>query len=160
MKISKDSVVSFHYTLKNEDNEKLESSDKNQPQVYLHGYNSMLAGIEKALEGKSTGEQISFTLPPAEAYGEKRADSMQRIPKKHLSGAKKWKPNMIATVETKEGQHQVTVIKVGHTMVTVDTNHPFAGLTLTFDLNIVDVREASDEEQSHGHAHGPGGHQH
>lgn len=160
MNIIQNSVVSFHYVLKNEAGEKLESSDKNQPLVYLHGHKAMLAGIETALAGKTAGEKLSVTLPPLEAYGEKKEDSTQRIPIKHLNGAKKWKPNMIATVHTDSGHHQVTIIKVGHTMATVDTNHPFAGLTLTFDIEIVDVKEASAEEIQHGHAHGPGGHQH
>ena len=160
MNISQDTVVSFHYILTNENGDELETSAKDQPMVYLHGHNGLMPALEKALEGKAVGDKPSITLAPADAYGEIRKDSEQRIPIKHLSGAKKWKPGMVATVHTEQGQHQVTVLKVGHTMATVDTNHPFAGVTLTFNVEICEIRAASEEEITHKHAHGPGGHQH
>ena len=79
---------------------------------------------------------------------------------KHLQGAKVWKPGMIATVNTEQGERQLTVVKAGRFMVTVDLNHPLSGKTLTFDIKVEDVREATQEEIEHGHAHGVGGHQH
>lgn len=160
MSISKDKVVQFYYTLKDEAGQTLESNVGADPVAYLHGHNNMMPGVEKALEGREAGEEFSVTLPPEETYGLRREDSEQRVPTKHLMGAKKWKPGMMAVVQTEQGQRQVTVVKVGKFMVTVDTNHPMAGKTLTFDLIVADVRDATSEEIAHGHAHGIGGHHH
>lgn len=160
MQIEKNKVVQFTYKLSDEAGQLLEASEDGQPVAYLHGHNNMLPGLENKLEGRSAGESFEITLAPADAYGERREDSEQRVPVKHLQGAKKWKPGMIATVQTDQGARQVTVVKLGKFMVTVDTNHPFAGKTLNFDINILDVRDATDEEVAHGHAHGVGGHQH
>lgn len=160
MQIEKNKVVQFTYKLSDEAGQLLEASEDGQPVAYLHGHNNMLPGLENKLEGRSAGESFEITLAPADAYGERHEDSEQRVPVKHLQGAKKWKPGMIATVQTDQGARQVTVVKLGKFMVTVDTNHPFAGKTLNFDINILDVRDATDEEVAHGHAHGVGGHQH
>jgi len=159
MKVEDKKVVQFLYELKDEQQTVLESTE-GEPVAYLHGSNNMMAGLENALSGKAVGDKFSVTLAPEEAYGERVEGSVQRVPAKHLQGAKKWKPGMIATVQTEQGQRQVTVVKVGKFMVTVDSNHPFAGKTLIFDLEVVDIRDASDEEMAHGHAHGAGGHQH
>jgi FKBP-type peptidyl-prolyl cis-trans isomerase SlyD len=160
MPIAANSVASFHYILKDESGVQLESSHGSQPMTYLHGHDSLLKGLEDALEGKDTGATFSVTLPPALAFGELREDSEMRVPLSQLRGAKKWEPGMQAVIQTNHGHQQVTIIKVGHTMATVDTNHPMAGKTLVFDVEVVEVREASQEELSHGHAHGPGGHHH
>jgi len=160
MGISKDKVVQFYYTLKDEAGQTLESNVGADPVAYLHGHKNMMPGVEKALEGREAGEEFTVTLPPEETYGLRREDSEQRVPTKHLMGAKKWKPGMMAVVQTEQGQRQVTVVKVGKFMVTVDTNHPMAGKTLTFDMIVADVRDATSEEIAHGHAHGIGGHHH
>ncbi len=160
MKIADKTVVQFHYTLKDEAGAELESSLSSDPLAYLHGYNNMLVGVENALAGKEAGDEFSVTLQPEEAYGERKEDMIQRVPTKHLQGATKWKAGMTAVVETDGGQRQVTVVKVGKFMVTVDINPPLAGKVLTFDLKVVDVRAATDEEVEHGHAHGVGGHHH
>ncbi|REL26534.1 peptidylprolyl isomerase [Thalassotalea euphylliae] len=160
MQITKDKVVQFHYTMKDESGETVESSTGGDPMAYLHGHNNMIVGVENALADKSAGDSFSVTVAPEDAYGERQEDAVQRIPTKHLQGAKVWKPGMVAVVHTEQGQRQVTVLKVGRFMVTCDLNPPLAGKTLTFDLEVVDVRDASDEEIEHGHAHGVGGHQH
>ncbi|WP_417593902.1 FKBP-type peptidyl-prolyl cis-trans isomerase [Oceanospirillum sp.] len=160
MGISKDKVVQFYYTLKDEAGQTLEKNVGADPVAYLHGHKNMMPGVEKALEGREAGEEFTVTLPPEETYGVRRENSEQRVPVKHLMGAKKWKPGMMAVVQTEQGQRQVTVIKVGKFMVTVDTNHPMAGKTLTFDMIVADVRDATSEEIAHGHAHGIGGHHH
>ena len=160
MKIEDKKVVQFHYTLKDEAGKELESSVGSDPLAYLHGYKNMLVGVEKALTGKEAGDKFSATIQPEDAYGERKEDAIQRVPSKHLQGAKVWKPGMTAVVETEQGQRQVTVVKVGKFMVTVDINPPLAGKVLTFDLEVLDVRDATDEEISHGHAHGVGGHHH
>ncbi|NQZ83644.1 MAG: peptidylprolyl isomerase [Colwellia sp.] len=168
MKIEDKIVVQFHYTLKDEAGKELESSQDSEPLAYLHGYNNMLVGVEKALAGKEVGDKFSVTLQPEDAYGERKEDMIKRVPVKHLQGlsgqglksSAKWKAGMTGVVETEQGQRQVTVIKAGKFMVTVDTNPPLAGKVLTFDLEVVELRQATDEEVEHGHAHGVGGHHH
>ena len=160
MKITDNKVVQFHYTLKDEAGKEIENSYEGDPLAYLHGHNNMIVGVEKALTDKAAGDKFSTTLQPAEAYGERKEDAIQRVPVKHLQGAAKWKPGMTAVVETEQGQRQVTVIKAGRFMVTVDINPPLAGKVLTFDLEIIDVRDATSDEVEHGHAHGVGGHHH
>lgn len=160
MKVEDKKVVKFHYVLKDEQQEELESTIGGEPVAYLHGFKNMLAGVEKGMEGRVAGEQFSITLSPEEGYGERVEGSVQRVPMKHLQGAKKWKPGMIAEVDTEQGRRQVTIVKVGKFMVTVDSNHPYAGRTLSFDVDVLDVRDATAEELAHGHAHGVGGHQH
>jgi FKBP-type peptidyl-prolyl cis-trans isomerase SlyD len=164
MKITDKCVAQFHYTLKNEQGETIESSNASEPLAYLHGANNTLAGLENALNGKEVGDKFSVTLQPEEAYGERQEEMIQRVPAKHLHGLEgknaKWKVGMVAVVQTEQGQRQVTVLKVGKFMVTVDINPPLAGKVLTFDIEVIDVRAATEEEVAHGHAHGVGGHPH
>jgi FKBP-type peptidyl-prolyl cis-trans isomerase SlyD len=120
----------------------------------------MLPAIETALTDKVAGDSLELVLTPADAYGERRADAIQSVMVKHLQGAKKWKAGMTAVVQTEQGPRQVTIVKIGMFKAEVDTNHPLAGKTLTFNFEIIDVRAASDEEIAHGHAHGVGGHHH
>ena len=160
MKISDKTVVQIHYTMSDEAGAELESSSGGDPMAYLHGHGNMLVGVEKALVDKEVGDKFSITLQPEDAYGERQDDAVQRVPAKHLQGAKVWKPGMVAVVNTEQGQRQVTVIKAGKFMITVDMNSPLAGKVLNFDVEVVDVRAATDEEVEHGHAHGVGGHHH
>ena len=160
MKIEKDKVVQFRYTLTDSNQQQLEQSDPKVPMGYLHGHNNILKGLENALDGKQKGDSFSITLEAKDAYGDIQPNSEQRIPIKHLQGAKKWKAGMIGAVQTEQGRRQVTVLKAGKFMVTVDFNHPFAGRTLTFDVDVLDVRDATAEEMIHGHSHGAGGHHH
>jgi FKBP-type peptidyl-prolyl cis-trans isomerase SlyD len=158
MPIEKNTVVTFHYLLSDETGETVESSRNGEPNVYLHGHGGILPGLAEAMEGKEEGESLSVILPPEQAYGQRKLDAIQRVPAKRLMGAKKWKPGMIAQVQTEKGPRHVLVAKVGHKFADVDTNHPMAGKTLTFDIEVIDVRAADPEEIAHGHAHGPGGH--
>lgn len=162
--IADDKVVQFHYTLTDTDGQQLESSRNSDPMAYLHGHDNMMPALEAAMTGKSVGEQFNITLEAKDAYGERQEDQQQRIPLKHLQGlpkgVKSWKPGMLAAVQTDQGVRQVTVIKASKFMVTVDTNHPLAGKDVSYDIEIVDVRDASHEEIAHGHAHGVGGHHH
>ncbi|HCU67034.1 MAG TPA: peptidylprolyl isomerase [Rheinheimera sp.] len=159
MLISKDTVVQLHYQL-SDDSGLLESSQGSDPLLYLHGHQNMLPAIEQALEGKSKGDTLELTLAPKDAYGERREDAIQSVQVKHLQGAKKWQPGMMAVVQTEHGPRQVKIVKVGMFKADVDTNHPLAGKTLKFNFEILDVRAASEEEIAHGHAHGVGGHHH
>ncbi|WP_299496050.1 peptidylprolyl isomerase [uncultured Shewanella sp.] len=160
MSINDDMVVQFNYTLRDEKGDVLETNEGHDPIAYLHGHDNMMPGVEKSIEGKEVGEKFTVTLPAAETYGERNEEAEQRVSVKHLQGAKVWKPGMRALINTEQGQRQVTIIKVGKFMATVDVNHPLAGRELTFDIELLDARDATAEEIAHGHAHGKGGHQH
>lgn len=160
VKIEKDTVVQFTYQMSDQEDKVLEDTSKAIPMAYLHGHGGLLKGLEAALEGHSGGETVNVNLAPEDAYGLKKENMEQKIPMKHLQGAKKWKKGMLGMVHTEQGNKRVTVIKPGRFMVVVDFNHPFAGLKLNFVVNIIDVRAATAEELAHGHAHGVGGHQH
>lgn len=159
MQVAKNTVVRFEYTLHETDGALLESTD-GQAVAYLHGHKAMIPAIEEGLEGKQAGDEVKLSLAPEQAYGVRREEAQERISVKHLQGAKTWKPGMVALVQTEQGPRQVTILKMGKFMATVDTNHPYAGKHLDFDLKVVEVRAATEEEIAHGHAHGAGGHQH
>lgn len=156
----KDKVVTFHYTLTNAAGELMESSREKDPMVYLHGANNIIAGLEKAMEGYAAGETISATLEPEDAYGVRNEKNVQRVSMKHLKGIGKISVGQVLNLKTNQGQVQVRVLKVGRFNVDVDGNHPLAGEQLTFDVEIMDIRDATEEELKHRHVHGPGGHQH
>ncbi|GAA5316703.1 MAG: peptidylprolyl isomerase [Candidatus Pelagadaptatus aseana] len=160
MNIEKDKVVSFHYTLNEPGGEIFENSKDSTPVLYLHGHGSMLPGLEEAVAGKSAGDLVEVTLAPEKAYGQRKEGAIQRVPKKHLLTKGKLAPGMIVEVNTEHGPQDAMVVKVGLKNVDIDANHPLAGKTLVFNIEVVEVRDATAEELDHGHAHGVGGHQH
>jgi len=157
MNIEDKKVVSFHYTLRDEHGEQLESSREGDPMTYLHGAGNIIPGLEKALVGKVAGDQFEASVEPAEAYGERDENGVQRISAKHFKQAGRLEPGRMVVLQTRQGPRQVRVVKVGRFNVDIDTNHPMAGLSLTFDVEVTDVRDATAEEVTHGHVHGPGG---
>lgn len=159
MAITANKVVQFHYTLRVGE-QLLETSAGKEPAAYLHGHGNVIPGLEKALVGKSVGDEFTVTIPSSEAYGDRYPDRTQQVPIKHLQGGKRWKPGMVAMVKTEKGMRQVTIEKVGLKHATVDLNHPLSGKDLTFAIEVVDIRDATTEEVAHGHAHGVGGHHH
>ncbi len=160
MQIDKHSVVSFHYTLSDENGQQLESSLGGDPSLYLHGADNIISGLEAAKAGRRAGDSFSVTLVPEQAYGVRRDDQQQRMPAKYLKHEGKLRPGQVVRFNTDQGPRTATVVKVGKFSVDVDLNHPLAGRALTFAIEIEDVRAATEEEIAHGHAHGPGGHQH
>jgi FKBP-type peptidyl-prolyl cis-trans isomerase SlyD len=160
LKINDNSVASFHYTLKNDAGETLDSSDDQEPMSYLHGASNIVPGLEKEMEGKSVGDSFSVAVNPAEGYGELDEDLKQELSKSMFTGVENIEPGMEFQPETEHGQQIIAVTKVEGDTVTVDGNHPLAGQSLHFDVEVTDIREASQEELEHGHVHGPGGHQH
>ncbi len=160
MQIERDRVVSFHYKLSEPGSEVFETSHDGDPVLYLHGHKGMLPGLEAAMKGKSAGDNFTATLTPQEAYGERKEGAEQRVPKKHLLTKGKLSPGMLVQINTKNGPQEAIVRKVGLKNVDIDANHPLAGKTLTFDVEVLEVREASSDEVAHGHAHGVGGHNH
>jgi len=159
MKIEDNSVVRFHYTVSEPGQPALETSREREPLAILIGHGNIIPGLEAAMKGREAGETFQVTVSPAEAYGERRDGMMQRVPRKHFKDAK-LVPGMQVVLPTEMGPRAMTVAKVGMSVVDVDLNHPMAGKTLSFDVELVEVREASDEEKAHGHVHGEGGHQH
>jgi FKBP-type peptidyl-prolyl cis-trans isomerase SlyD len=160
MKIANNAVVSFHYVLTDAiTNEQLESSyTRGTAQLYLHGHAGLISGLERAMDGRSKGEQFSVTVEPAEAYGERVEGRMQRVSLKQLAKTRqKIVPGLWLQVQTDKGAQVAVVKKVGMTVADLDMNHPMAGKTMTFKVEILDVREATAEEISHKHAHGDGG---
>ena len=159
MKIEKDRVVRFHYTVSEQGSEPLESSTEREPLAILAGHGNIIPGLEKAMDGHEAGDRFGVDVAAAEAYGEKREGLSQRVPKKHVGG-QRLEPGMQVVLNTNFGPRAVTIEKVGMSVVDVDLNHPMAGKDLHFDIEVVEVREATAEELEHGHVHGDGGHQH
>tara|TARA_R110002072_G_scaffold45422_5_gene126346 strand:+ start:28292 stop:28795 length:504 start_codon:yes stop_codon:yes gene_type:complete len=167
MQITKDKVVTFHYRLKDEAGVEMESSHDAEAVAYLHGHGNIISGLEKGLEGKestTTDESFELVVAPADGYGERQENAIQRVPIKHLHGDKKSRSKIkagdLVTINTEDGAKQAVVVKSGKFNVDLDTNHPLAGQTLTFEIQVESVRDATEEELSHGHAHGVGGHHH
>lgn len=159
MKIEKDRVVRFHYTVSEVGQEPIESSRDRDPLTILIGHGNIIPGLENAMMDKEAGDSFGVDVAAADAYGERREGMTQRVPKKHF-GNTRLQPGQQVVLQTNFGPRAVTVQKVGMSVVDVDLNHPMAGKDLHFDVEIVDVREASPEEIEHGHVHGEGGHHH
>jgi FKBP-type peptidyl-prolyl cis-trans isomerase SlyD len=160
MQIAQNSVVAFHYSLTNDAGEVLDSSEGRQPLTYLHGAGNIIPGLEKQLEGREAGEKLNVTVSPEEGYGEVQPQLVQEVPRDAFQGVEAVEPGMQFQAQTQGGPLMVTVTQVEGDTVTVDGNHPLAGQKLNFDVEIAEVREASQEEIEHGHVHGEGGHQH
>lgn len=159
MQITKDTVVQFHYTLTDEDGKMLDGSAGRDPFAYLHGAGMIVAGLEEKLEGQKAGDALEVIVPPEKGYGLPDPRMVMAVPKDRFGDQKVEAGMQFQAGE--EGQLGLfTVTKVSSEEVTLDGNHPLAGVTLKFHVEVVEVREATQEELSHGHVHGPGGHHH
>lgn len=162
MQIQKDSVVKFRYSIQETGKaEVLEHNRDSIPMTFLCGHDNLMPALETALMGKSAGDKIKVSLAAADAYGERNENARQKVPLKHLiSKHKRLLPGSIVKVNTEDGPIDASVIKVGKFMVELDLNHPFAGKNLDFELEVIEIRAATEEELAHGHVHGEGGHHH
>ena len=161
MKSAKDTVVTFHYALSDDAGQAIESSHGRDPLTVLLGHGGMVPGVERALLDREAGDKFEAVVPPAEGYGERREGWIERVPKKFFRDPDRLRPGMQTVFQHKTGGTRVvTVEKIGSSVIDVDLNHPMAGRTLHFALEVTEVRAASPEEIEHGHAHGPGGHHH
>lgn len=160
MSVGDRTVVSFHYELKDQSGSAIETSRDHDPVAFLVGADNVLPGLERAMQGKGVGEQFSVTLAPEVAYGLRDEAKTDRVSAKYLKHEGKLKPGKVVRIDTNQGVKTATVLKVGKFSVDLDLNHPLAGQTITFDVEIVDIRAAEAEEIAHGHAHGKGGHHH
>jgi FKBP-type peptidyl-prolyl cis-trans isomerase SlyD len=160
MQIAKNTVATIDYTLKAPDGQVLDSSKGREPLSYLHGASNIIPGLENALEGKGEGDSVQVTVPPGQGYGDRDERMIQSVPRTNFQGVNEIRPGMQFQAQTTQGPRVVTVVKVDPDQVTVDANHPLAGMELNFDVKVVEVREATAEEIAHGHAHGVGGRNH
>jgi FKBP-type peptidyl-prolyl cis-trans isomerase SlyD len=158
--IADDAVVTFHYKLSDAEGSVTESSEPASPVVYMHGHNNIVPGLETEMTGKKSGDKFTATVAPDKGYGERNPNAIQRVPVKHLATKGPYAAGQMVAVQTRDGLRQAQVVKVGHFNVDLDLNHPLAGKTLTFEIEVVGVRDATAEELAHGHAHGPEGHGH
>ena len=157
MQVENNKVVAFHYSVSADGDPVDGSRERGQPLEVLIGHGGIIPGLENALIGHAVGDRFEVSVPPAEAYGERQADSIQRVPTKYFQNAHQLRPGSVAVLALREGGHrQVSVVKVGTSVIDVDVNHPLAGRTLAFDIEITAIRDATPEEIAHRHVHGPG----
>ena len=158
MNISHNTVVAIDYTLTNDEGEVLDSSSGRAPLYYLHGYGNIIPGLENALAGHTAGESLAVTVAPADGYGEHDPEKLQAIPRQNIPPHIPLEPGLQLTGRDQHGNTlPLWVFEVREDVVLVDGNHPLAGETLHFAVEIREVRAASSEELAHGHVHGPGG---
>lgn len=160
MQVQNDHVVSIDYTLKNDAGEVMDTSEQNGPLAYLHGHQNIIPGLEKALDEKAVGDNFTVSIEPADAYGERDERMIQTVPRSMFQGVDEIEPGMRFQAQTEGGVTVVTIKEVNGDEITLDGNHELAGETLHFDVEVKDVRPASEEELEHGHVHGPDGHEH
>jgi FKBP-type peptidyl-prolyl cis-trans isomerase SlyD len=157
MQIGSQKAVTIDYVLKDDKGEVLDTSEGRDPLTYLHGTGSVVPGLEKALDGKTTGDNVEVTLSPDEAYGPRDERLVRKLPLRRIR-EQKIKVGGRYPAETPDGPRLVLVTAVSGDYATIDANHPLAGMTLHFAVKVVGVRDATAEELAHGHVHGPGGH--
>jgi FKBP-type peptidyl-prolyl cis-trans isomerase SlyD len=156
MQIEDNKVVTLHYTVKTADGDVIDSSDGNEPLAFIQGSKFMIAGVEDALYDKTKGDQFEINVEPDKAYGERQDQLVQQVPANMFEGMDV-EVGMSFRATTDHGEQSVIIIDKDDTHVTVDGNHPLAGMTLAFDISVEDVRDATEDEIAHGHVHGEGG---
>lgn len=160
MKIAKNAVAEIEYTLTDPQGKVLDTSKGRAPLPYMHGTGNLIPGLEAALEGKGAGDTLNVTIAPEQAYGQRDDNLIQIVPRSSFQGVKTIEVGMQFRANNGGQTRIVRVVGFQDDDIKLDANHPLAGVTLTFDVAIVSVREATAEEISHGHVHGPGGHHH
>jgi len=160
MHIAERTVASFHYTLTNDAGDVLDSSEGREPLTYLHGAGNIVPGLEEKMAGHVVGDTFTVDVHPIDGYGEYVAELVQGMPRESFEGIDDLAVGMQFQAQTQHGMIPVVITGIEGDTVTVDGNHPLAGKTLHFAVEITEVREASVEEALHGHVHGAGGHHH
>ncbi|MGH8671789.1 MAG: FKBP-type peptidyl-prolyl cis-trans isomerase [Burkholderiales bacterium] len=159
MQIAKHKVVTIDYTLTDPTETVLDSSAGGAPLSYIHGVGGIIPGLESALEGRSKGDAMAVSIIPEHAYGDRDEALVQKVPRDRFDIGTELKVGMRFETPTRDGTRIVTLTDIGDDLITVDGNHPLAVVTLNFAVTVIDVRDATQEELSHGHAHGPGEHE-
>jgi len=158
MKVERGRVVRLHYTIRDESGATLESSRDGTPLLYLHGSGQLLTALESQIEGFSAGDAATVTVAPADAYGDRDPRGVIRAPRSTFPDDLELAPGIEVQAETPDGPLSFLVVEIEGDEVVLDANHPMAGKTLTFDVEVLEVRAATKDEIAHGHVHGPGGH--
>jgi FKBP-type peptidyl-prolyl cis-trans isomerase SlyD len=154
-------VVALNYTLRDDAGALIDGSEAGDPLYYLHGAENLVPGLESALEGRRVGDKLSVTVLPEDAYGQPQGPGPQAVPRSAFPEGAELEEGMPFCVENEDGEEiDLWISSVEDDQVLVDVNHPLAGVTLCFDVEVLSIRDATVEEQVHGHPHGPGGHQH
>jgi FKBP-type peptidyl-prolyl cis-trans isomerase SlyD len=158
MQVADNMAVSIHYTLTNDDGEVLDSSIGDEALVFLQGSGNIISGLENVMVGKVVGDKFNVRIAPEDAYGELMEDMIQVISRDMFEGIDDIEVGMQFHADVSSGSGIVTVVSIDDDNITIDGNHPLAGLALTFDVEVIDVRPATKEETAHGHIHGAGCH--
>ena len=160
MKIQKNSVVTINYVLKNDKGETIDSSEGNGPLTFIQGTGTMIKGLESRLDDKKAGEKLNAEISPEDGYGMRDESKVQTMPLTSFKDPENLKPGVHINLQTEQGPRMATIVSLDDTNATIDMNHPLADQTLFFDIDVTEVRDATEEELAHGHVHGPGGHHH
>jgi FKBP-type peptidyl-prolyl cis-trans isomerase SlyD len=160
MQISKNKVVTLKYRLTDDDGDLIDESTEAEPMAYIHGVGNLIPGLEAALEGKQKGDALKVTVNPDEGFGDRNDELTRVVSRSVFDFVEELEVGMQFQTDGGQGMEVVTIVGIEGDQVTVDGNHPLAGVTLSFDVAVLDVRDATQEELSHGHVHGPGGHHH
>ncbi|MFA6483562.1 MAG: peptidylprolyl isomerase [Bacteroidales bacterium] len=160
MKIENNRVVQIHYTLRDDQGEILDSSVDHEPLPYIHGVGALIPGLEKELLGKETGDKFSVVISPSEGYGEYEEDQVFQVSAKDFDEGDELELGMQVQLEAENGPAVATITEIEGDEVTLDMNHPLAGVALHFEVEVIEVRGATKQELEHGHAHAPGAHEH
>ncbi|MDY6910811.1 MAG: peptidylprolyl isomerase [Chloroflexota bacterium] len=158
MQITKNKVVTFEFKVTDEAGTVLDNSEEVGAYPYVHGIGHLIPGLETEMEGKFLGDSFSISIPPDQGYGERDYTLIQSIPRDRFEGIGDLEVGIRLEMQDQTGTHIATVTEIDDSTVTLDGNHPLAGLTLNFDVNVVGVREATAEEIDHGHVHSAGCH--
>lgn len=160
MQIAERVVAFFHYTLTDDAGEVIDTSEGREPLGYLHGAGNIVPGLEREMGGHVAGDRFVVDVAPEDGYGRHIPDLVQVLPRQSFAGVDELEVGMQFQAHTEQGPISVSISAIDGDQITIDGNHPLAGKTLHFDIEVTSVRAATDEELRHGHVHGPGGHHH
>jgi len=160
MQIAKHKAVSINYTLTNDAGTVVDTSEGREPLAFIQGIGNIIPGLEKALDGKAAGDQLNVIIAPEDGYGLRNDSLVQTVKREVFGEDMELEVGMCFRTSGGNGPEVISITQIEGDQVTVDGNHPLAGEALTFDVEVVEVRDASEEEIGHGHVHGPGGHEH
>jgi FKBP-type peptidyl-prolyl cis-trans isomerase SlyD len=160
LQITKNTVAILDYELKTDEGKVLDTSEGSGPLSYIHGHGNLIPGLEDELEGKAGGDAFQVRVPPEKGYGPRKEEMVQQVERARFPADADIQAGMQFQAQTEHGAHIVTVVEVEKENVTIDVNHPLAGVALNFDVKVLEVRDATEEELAHGHVHGAGGHDH
>ena len=160
MQISEHKVITLNYEVVDDQGQLIDRSEEGGPLAYIHGTGQLIPGLVTALADRDQGDKISVDVPPEQGYGERDEEGVQTVSRDQFDDDDEIEVGMQFEAQDDEGHQIVTVVAVDGESITLDTNHPLAGKNLHFDVEVLEVRDASAEELEHGHVHGPGGHEH